>query len=594
MADGVRCKTMVGNQIELKSTTSSGRRWLRSALGCSTAGILLATVTTGILSCSVQAKALNPKLKIGIVQRFGSTAKDKLMLKALPGDRLTVSFPTDKQRTTFETDTLQIDTAMQPLAEPQRIERVVLSNHRSFESAETTANVWRQQGVEVEVAQPSNWQVWAKRDRYTSTVGRLLLLQTLKERGLKSGYLDRQPRRQRPLLSFMKDGYRYNRAEISISAKQNIIQVGQKRYAGPLNFQPNAYGTYTLVNTVPLETYLRGVVPYEIGRQAPDTAVQAQAILARTYVLRNLRRFQVDNYELCADTQCQVYEGLSGVDARADWAISSTAGQVLTYNNELIDALYSSTTGGITAPFEDVWEGEPRPYLTAKIDAYPNQIWDLKTRNLSDEASFRAFIQLKQGFNEDGWDYLRWRKDGSIQELNQNLKEFLGQQKHPLTNFNTIQNLTVIERSSAGRVQKLQVKTDVGLIVLTKDEILRAFDAPNSLLFYVVPTVQPDKKSLKGFAFIGGGLGHAVGLSQTGSYALSRLGWPAAQILQFYYPGTVLQPLTPAVTYWRSPKVEVVADPSKVEPGLELFGWKLPGFGLQTILSWFKTPASMF
>ena len=62
-------------------------------------------------------------------------------------------------------------------------------------------------------------------------------------------------------------------------------------YAGQLNLQPNAYGTYTLVNKVPLETYLRGVVPYEIGTNAPKAAMEAQAIIARTYALRNLRRF---------------------------------------------------------------------------------------------------------------------------------------------------------------------------------------------------------------------------------------------------------------------------------------------------------------
>ncbi len=59
-------------------------------------------------------------------------------------------------------------------------------------------------------------------------------------------------------------------------------------YAGRMNLQPNAYGTYTLVNQVPLETYLRGVVPYEIGTDAPIAALEAQAILARTYALTEL------------------------------------------------------------------------------------------------------------------------------------------------------------------------------------------------------------------------------------------------------------------------------------------------------------------
>ncbi|WLT38597.1 hypothetical protein NON20_01810 [Synechocystis sp. B12] len=62
--------------------------------------------------------------------------------------------------------------------------------------------------------------------------------------------------------------------------------------------------------------------------------------------MQNRRRFAADGYELCATTHCQVYYGLSGTSPRADEAIRETAGQVLTYNNQLVDALYSSTAGG--------------------------------------------------------------------------------------------------------------------------------------------------------------------------------------------------------------------------------------------------------
>ena len=85
-----------------------------------------------------------------------------------------------------------------------------------------------------------------------------------------------------------------------------------------MQLQPNAYGTYSLVNNVPLETYLRGVVPYEIGANAPKAAMEAQTIIARTYALRNLRRFEVDDYELCADTHCQVYYGLKGATEKTE------------------------------------------------------------------------------------------------------------------------------------------------------------------------------------------------------------------------------------------------------------------------------------
>jgi SpoIID/LytB domain protein len=569
----------------------------------------VAFVVANVSAISAYAAApLNPEINVGIRQRFGEQSKDQLILKALPGDRLTIRFSSrnkaENKVETLTAEQLQVGIAQETLAQPQLNERLVLSTHRSFESAETSANNWRTQGVEVEVAQPKNWQVWAKRDRYDSTVTRLLLLQDLKSKGLATGYLDRSTQVTRPQLSWVVNGYRYNREGVDITAGSNVILVGTKRYGGQLRFQPNTYGTFTLVNRVSVETYLRGVVPYEIGPNAPETAVQAQAILARTYALRNLRRFQIDGYELCADTQCQVYEGLTGATAISDRAVEATAGQVLTYSNELVDALYSSTTGGVTAAFEDVWEGTPRPYLRTRIDAYPNRVWDLKARSLADEATFRAFIQVQRGFNEDGWDYLRWRKEVPLKQLNQNLRDFLKKGQHPMAGFTTIQKLAVVGRSQGGRVQRLQVTTDLGVIELTKDEILRAFEAPNSLLFLVDPIMgrEPGRpaggaaskgKGLTGFLFAGGGLGHGVGLSQTGSYALSQQGWAATRILKFYYPNTELQPLTTKVTYWKGTTISAPtpAPTSKTSQAKDfhLFSWNCPKIGLQSLWQWFQS-----
>lgn len=110
--------------------------------------------------------------------------------------------------------------------------------------------------------------------------------------------------------------YRVDWLEISNPGGVTAVLDSQNgkwtRYAGSFVVQPNSYGDYTLVNKVELETYLRGVVPHEIGGNAPKAAVEAQTIIARTYALRNIRRFEADNYQLCATTHCQVYHGLSG------------------------------------------------------------------------------------------------------------------------------------------------------------------------------------------------------------------------------------------------------------------------------------------
>ena len=137
-----------------------------------------------------------------------------------------------------------------------------------------------------------------------------------------------------------------------------------------------------------------------------------------------------------------------------------------------------------------MWEGETRPYLKAVIDAVPNQVWDLSRYSLAPEKAFREFIKRKQGFNEETWNYFRWSTETSLPALNTSVRKLLQQQQHPLANFRTIQNLQVVERARSGRVQRLRVTTDKGVIDLTKDEILLAFDAPNSLLFYVEPRFQ--------------------------------------------------------------------------------------------------------
>jgi len=590
-----------------------------------------ALILTGswAMPAHAQNQPIEPTLDVGIVQRFGSEPKDELVLKPSAGDSLTVKFKVQEQpQTLTTTGDVKLKLEMQPQADPKVTERVVLSTHRSFESAEDSASQWKTQGIEVEVAQPKQWQVWAKRETYKTPLLRRLLMQNLQSNGLRTAFIDTEVQTQIPKASMTINGAVYQEDELEVDSTTNQVQVtfnrddqGTRTYAGSLKLQPNAYGTYSLVNQVPLETYLRGVVPHEIGSEAPPTTAEAQAVLARTYVLRNLRRFAVDNYQICADTQCQVYWGLEGTTADADRAIAATRGMVLTYHNQLIDALYSSTTGGITAPFSNVWNGPDRPYLQAVVDSVQN-VWSLPQQSLADEDNFRRFISLKQGFNEVGWDMFRWRVESPLTDIAKDLRAYLQSKQHPLANFTQVKDLRVVERSAAGRVQKMEVTTDRGVVQLEKDEILRALYAPNSTLFYLdpiyetpadkakeakakalaslaspgsetsragdstTPMTQPEAlstltspepgldsapnaqptisptpasptpaaKVLKGFAFVGGGLGHGVGMSQTGAYRLGKLGWSDEQILSFYYPGTQLQPLSPAITFWQEPE----------------------------------------
>ena len=535
-----------------------GRQWLGRISGV-VVTVLCFWIVPGEVVRANQVQ--NRELEIGVVQRFGSKPTDKLILKALEGDRLYVRFEGgDGTPQTQEVKEIQLEIVMKPLAEPILEERLVLSTHRSFENAEQNADEWRKKGIEVEIAHPGRWQVWAQREVYGTPLLRRLLLQNLQAEGYETAFLDTEILQQKPQPSWVFEGFRYNRDRLKISAGSDRIQVSREKedrnpmlYPGTLRIQPNAYGSFTLVNQVLMEDYLRGVVPHEIGADAPYAAVEAQAIIARTYVLRNLRRFAIDNYELCASTECQVYKGVGETWDRSDRAIAATAGKVLTYNNELIDALYSSTTGGITAPFQDMWDGADRPYLTAVLDSVSN-VWDLSRYSLDNEQNFRRFITLDKGFNEEGWDVFRWREVSSLAQMNKDLKSYLQEKQHPQANFQTIQTVEVVERSNAGRAIAVNVTTDQGSVRLVKDEILRAFWAPLSTFFYLERMYGEDK-SFKGYVFVGGGFGHGVGLSQSGSHRLAKLGWTSDRILKFYYPGTEIQQVSEDIIFWPDPLV---------------------------------------
>lgn len=524
----------------------------------------LVGLVISLTAAPLAAAPPNPVIQVGVVQRFGENLQTQIRLEAPAGERLNLRFETNGQPQTLIAPQVVLGLKAEPMTAPDLRERVVLSHHRSFESAEHSAQEWRQRGIEIEIAQPGGWEVWASRQQYNTPLLRRLLIKNLQAQGFSEVHLDSQVVSQVPKLFFQVNGYRYHRDRLELSSsggRTRVVQTGDppltRVYAGGLSLQPNAYDTYTLINQVPVETYLRGVVPHEIGPSAPLPAIQAQAVLARTYVLRNLRRFAIDGYQICADTQCQVYRGLSGTVAAADQAIQATRGQVLTYQNELVDALYSSTSGGVTAAFSHVWNGPDRPYLKPVVDSVSGA-WNLSRKPLNEEINFRAFMALDQGFNEQGWQLFRWRYDSTLAEIAQDLRQFLGPRQHPLAGLSQVSQVRVTERAPSGRVQVLEIDTNLGPLRLEKDEIVRVLSAPRSLLFYLDPIYAPAQgdapPTLTGYRFVGGGWGHGVGLSQTGSYRLGQMGWNYGRILQFYYPGTTLQPIHGGLTLWSDPQ----------------------------------------
>jgi len=147
----------------------------------------------------------------------------------------------------------------------------------------------------------------------------------------------------------------------------SAVRVEERTYRGSLLVVVNPRGTLNLVNRVDLEEYLYGVVPAELGPKRYDEieALKAQAVAARTYAYAHRAQFQGEGYDLCATAKCQVYAGLTAEDPLSNGAVDATRGIVIASGGTFADALFISTCGGRTENVENVFTGDPAPYLVS-------------------------------------------------------------------------------------------------------------------------------------------------------------------------------------------------------------------------------------
>ena len=143
----------------------------------------------GILGLPSTAKDVN--IDVGIIQRFGETKAEKLSISATSGDSLTVKFQDSQgEIQTLTTTKLTLNIVQESLPQSLLKEYIVLSDHATFETAEDSANQWKDKGIKAEVTQPGRWQVWAKRDVYETPLLRRLLFKNLQEKGYNDAYLE--------------------------------------------------------------------------------------------------------------------------------------------------------------------------------------------------------------------------------------------------------------------------------------------------------------------------------------------------------------------------------------------------------------------
>lgn len=291
------------------------------------------------------------------------------------------------------------------------------------------------------------------------------------------------------------NGVSYRRLTFSST---RAVYVNGKPYRGNAEISSSEKGLL-VVNELPLEQYLVGLINCEISSAWPIEAVKAQAVIARTYALQRKETRKKALYHLESTVIDQVYEGCLIEDSRAARAVHETAGEVLVYEGKIIQAFYHSNCGGRTEASENVW-GAPLPYLKGVSCEYclanPSTSWEQKL----------SLKQIEERLRAAG------HKVGTLYEL----------RPGPFNN--------------RGRLKYISAVSSRGTVNLTGDQFRKA------LGYGVIKSTNFKLKTSNGdIHFFGLGNGHGVGLCQWGAKQRALEGFSYAEILSYYYPGTELR-----------------------------------------------------
>ena len=327
----------------------------------------------------------------------------------------------------------------------------------------------------------------------------------------------------------------------------HLLNWNEAPYRGEILLR-SVGGKVTIINVVELETYLRGVVPWEIGRPGPEAlaAVEAQAVAARTYTISHLRERDEFGFDVWADVQDQVYRGAYGEDAVCDEAITRTSGLVLRAGHREIEAYYSSTCGGWTSNLEEVWPRPAQSYLRSHRDAIGGgPPFCAAARHFSWEVSWTR-TELERTLAQTLQDYIAYMSNGSRAEWAGRLFTPRSAAASP-NQPGRLRDLKIISRTTSGRVGRLDIVTDAGVYHVRGDRV-RWVLVPlggdpvilRSALFEL--TVMRDGEGLPlRITAAGRGFGHGVGMCQEGALAMARQGDSNESILKHYYAGTRLE-----------------------------------------------------
>jgi SpoIID/LytB domain protein len=340
---------------------------------------------------------------------------------------------------------------------------------------------------------------------------------------------------------------------------ENLKRNGkQALYHGVFEIMPKSDTTFYIVNVLDLQSYLRGVVPNEMPVRFGLEALKAQAIAARNYALiprtRCFKEFDVDD-----SVACQVYFGAGTESNLSNQAVNETEGLVALYDWDLILAQYSSTAGGYTESYENVFSdtktkefpSRPKPYLQGTPDIY-------SVAPLNKEEEAKLFYMGYPDSYDIKSPYYRWQKQWGANELQEVLKKTLIDQSktgfikpefkqgdQTSNNFGELKELRVKHRGVSGKIIELEIVTDKQTYHVYKELVIRRLLTKDGKALpsanVVFENLYDTNKKLNKIVAYGGGLGHGVGMSQYGAGFMSTsLHKTFDKILKRYYTGITI------------------------------------------------------
>ena len=365
------------------------------------------------------------------------------------------------------------------------------------------------------------------------------------------------------------------------------------RYYGGFRYERISGGDLTVVNIVDLETYIKGVVPYEMSSSWPLEALKVQAVCARSYAYINIHSGKHTSYhfDVCNTTDCQAYYG-AGTNSssyqateRTDQAVDETAGEYAWYDGQVIEAFYSSSHGGASESVYNVWGTslEQYPYLCGVEDPYEADMasknsyssWTVsytsselaqRLENYGYDASsgiesltltysdLGNVIQVRVNYRGGGSDTIRPSSMRSVFGISSIRFTVNGQAAssgsgttsssgggltaNGSTSLDSQGTYTVISGSgslSQAGLDGLYAISGSGSTTPAEDAASGGGSGTDT------PTGTQVTVSGSSYSFQGSGNGHQLGLSQYGAWAMAERGFTYDEIIEFYYPGTYVR-----------------------------------------------------